>query len=80
MKFPDFSLSGQKAIVTGASTGIGRGIALGLAKAGFNLIINGVQDDPSTTQGNAFKVKELAEKEGVQVEVCIADVSSGSKL
>lgn len=33
-------LRGQKAIVTGASSGLGRGIAIGLARAGADVIIN----------------------------------------
>jgi len=33
-------LAGQKAIVTGASSGIGRGVAMGLARAGADVIIN----------------------------------------
>lgn len=70
--------SGKKrvALVTGSSRGIGRGIALGLAQEGFDLIINGVQEDPSVTRSNALKVKEQVEGEGVRSEVCIADISS----
>jgi NAD(P)-dependent dehydrogenase (short-subunit alcohol dehydrogenase family) len=34
-----FDLKGKKALVTGASKGIGRGIALALAKAGVDLIV-----------------------------------------
>ena len=33
-------LAGQTALVTGASSGIGRGVALGLARAGANVVIN----------------------------------------
>ena len=35
------TLSGKTALVTGSTSGIGLGIALSLAKAGANLILNG---------------------------------------
>lgn len=35
-----YSLQGQAALVTGADSGIGKGVALELAKAGANLLIN----------------------------------------
>ena len=72
-------MAGEKkrvALVTGSTRGIGRGIALHLAQQGFDLIINGVQRDPSSKHSNAFKVKALAEKNGIRAEVCIADISS----
>lgn len=37
-----FELNGKTALVTGSSRGIGRGIALGLAKAGADVIVNSV--------------------------------------
>ena len=39
MNFPDFSLTDQKAVVTGSSMGIGRGIALALAHAGADVVV-----------------------------------------
>jgi NAD(P)-dependent dehydrogenase (short-subunit alcohol dehydrogenase family) len=63
------------ALVTGSSRGIGRGIALRLARDGFDLIINGVQADPQVTSSGAYSVKNLAEKQGVQAEVFRADIS-----
>ncbi len=38
-------LKGQKAIVTGASSGIGRAIAVGLCAAGADVVINYIGDD-----------------------------------
>jgi 3-oxoacyl-[acyl-carrier protein] reductase len=38
-------LSGRKAIVTGASRGIGKGIALALAKAGCDVVVNYISKD-----------------------------------
>ncbi len=39
MAFPDFTLTDQKAIVTGSSKGIGEGIALALADAGADVVV-----------------------------------------
>ena len=39
---PDpFSLQGRIALVTGASRGLGAGMALGLAQAGAHVVLNG---------------------------------------
>ena len=43
-------LNEQVAIVTGAAQGIGRGIALVLARAGARLVIGDVQDATDTVQ------------------------------
>ena len=43
-------LDGQVAIVTGAAQGIGRGIALVLAKAGARIVIGDIQDASATVQ------------------------------
>lgn len=40
MALPSFSLAGKVALVTGASRGIGKAIALGFAKAGADVIVN----------------------------------------
>lgn len=39
------NLSGQVAIITGASSGIGKGVALNLAEAGVNLVLTGRRQD-----------------------------------
>ena len=36
------SLAGRNAVVTGSTSGIGLGIAHGLARAGANVVINGL--------------------------------------
>jgi gluconate 5-dehydrogenase len=42
---PDFSLTGQVALVTGSSRGLGRAIAAGLATAGARVILHGRDPD-----------------------------------
>lgn len=42
-------LAGQKALVTGASSGIGRAIAVAIAQAGADVIINHVGDESAAT-------------------------------
>lgn len=49
----DRKLKGQRALVTGASSGIGRGIAIGLGHAGADVVVNYVSDD-----GQAEKIVE----------------------
>ncbi len=66
----------QVALVTGAGQGIGRGIALRLARDGFNLVINDIVADPATTQRGAYEVKKIIEAMGVGAEVFQADVAS----
>ena len=45
IKFPDFDLNGRKAVVTGASRGIGRALALGLIHAGAEVALTGRNED-----------------------------------
>lgn len=45
-----FSLKGKNAVVTGARTGIGQAIAVGLAAAGAHVILIGHQDNMQDTQ------------------------------
>lgn len=63
-----FDLTGKVALVTGANTGIGQGIAVALAKAGADVALV-ARRDPSET-------RELVESEGVRAHVIMADLSS----
>jgi glucose 1-dehydrogenase len=63
-------LSGQKALVTGANSGIGRGIALALGNAGADVAVNYITDPEAADE----VVKEI-EKNGSQAFAIKADVS-----
>src|SRR6266540_3300500 len=64
------------ALITGASRGIGRGIALELAKLGYDLVINFVSNAAAAGQTTADCIAE-ARKNGrkISAESCQADVS-----
>ena len=41
------NLNGRTALVTGGTQGVGAAIAISLAKAGANLVLHGLHEDPS---------------------------------
>ena len=53
-------LAGKKALVTGAASGIGRAIALGMAKQGADLVLCDINDPLLATTGK--EVGELGQK------------------
>ncbi len=62
-------LKGQKALVTGASSGIGKAIALALGKAGASVVINYVVDD-GTVEEMIKEIKSYGSQAiGVQADV-----------
>jgi glucose 1-dehydrogenase len=63
-------LQGQKALVTGASSGIGRGIALALGAAGADVLINFIEGESA-----AESVAEEIRASGAKAVTCRADVS-----
>lgn len=70
-----FNLTGKKALITGASRGIGRGIAFSLAKAGASLIVN--------YHSNGEKAEEVVQKVkalGVDSFAVQADVSKKEEV
>jgi glucose 1-dehydrogenase len=64
-------LTGQKALVTGASSGIGKGVAIALGQAGADVVVNYVNDD-----GAANAVVEEIRQAGSKAYAHKADVSS----
>jgi glucose 1-dehydrogenase len=54
-------LEGQTALVTGANSGIGKAVALGLAKAGADVAVNYV-DDPAAAEAVAHEIEGLGRR------------------
>src|SRR5436309_7480786 len=55
------ALRGRVAVVTGASRGVGRGIALALGEAGAVVYVTGRSEDGKTTEGLPGTIRETAE-------------------
>src|SRR5262252_8363911 len=68
-------LKGQKALVTGANSGIGQGVALALGQAGADVVVNYVASDEA-----AERVVEEIKHNGVQAYSHRADVSKEEQV
>src|SRR6266436_381342 len=63
-----FRLDGKVAIVTGATAGIGRAAALGLAEAGADIVVRGKSHDP---EGTCKAIRPLGRQAlGLQGDIC----------
>jgi glucose 1-dehydrogenase len=72
-KRPGPSLAGQKALVTGASKGIGQGIAVALADAGADVLLN-YYSDPQGAEHTAELVRRTGRKAILfQADVAVED-------
>lgn len=69
------TLDGQRAIVTGANSGIGEDVARGLAEAGAAVVINYVSDDERAEQV-AAEIRDA----GGKAFACKADVSNEEQV
>lgn len=75
------ALTGKVAIVTGASRGIGRALALGLAKAGCHVVIAAKTIDATEKlPGSIFTVAAEVEALGVQALPIQVDVRDGEQI
>lgn len=68
-----FSLKGKTALVTGARTGIGQAISVGLAAAGAHVLLLGHRD-------NLGKTKEKIEEVGGTYETVLIDLSQVDQI
>jgi glucose 1-dehydrogenase len=75
MPKPVLDLSGQVAVVTGASSGIGQAVAIALGQAGANVVVN-YRGEPD----GAEKTAEAVKAAGSEALVVQADVSSESDV
>lgn len=64
-----FSLKGKNALVTGSRAGLGAAMAIGLAQAGANVVVNG------STDNGIDEVCHAVESCGVKAVRAVADVS-----
>ena len=69
----DRALAGRTAVVTGSNSGIGLGIAEGLAGAGADLVINSFTE----REEDHALARDLAARHGVEVRYIAADMSRG---
>ena len=68
-------LTGQKALVTGANSGIGKGVAIALGQAGADVVVNYVDGDDA-----ANAVVDEIRKSGVNAYAHKADVSAEDQV
>ena len=75
MRLPYFDLSGKVAIISGGATGIGKGIASGLAEAGANIVIAARRLEKCRET-----CEEMEEKTGVKTLACCCDVTKHKEI
>jgi NAD(P)-dependent dehydrogenase (short-subunit alcohol dehydrogenase family) len=75
---PEFSLEGRSAIVTGSSRGIGRAVALELARRGCDVLVN-CRSSRTAADGVAAEIRAL-NRRAVVLQADIADRASHPRI
>src|ERR1700729_545550 len=75
LRLPGSLLAGQKALVTGANSGIGRAVAIALAEAGADVIVNFLEFAEA-----ANEVVLAIQQTGTKVVAIRADVSQEDQV
>ena len=70
-----YSLKGQSALITGANSGIGEAVAIGLGEAGANVVVNYVVN-PESAEAVAEKIRSFGSKAIIEQ----ADVSNEAEV
>ena len=71
---PDFSLNGKLAIITGASAGIGKEIALAFAAAGAEIIVT------ARTESKLIELKNEVENDGGKCDFLVNDITDITQI
>jgi short-subunit dehydrogenase len=71
-------LSGKLVIITGASRGIGRALAIELARSGCRLLLNALEDDELSALSNGLRSKYSMPVEGMACD--LSDLESRKNL
>ena len=70
------TLPRRTAVITGSTSGIGRGIAIALARKGYNIVLNGFGD---AAEIEALRL-QLHQEHGVEVRYSAADLSQTPQI
>jgi 3-oxoacyl-[acyl-carrier protein] reductase len=78
MQIPDFRLDGRVALVTGATRGLGKAMAFGLAKAGAKVVLNYANSHEHAQR--TFKEFEAAGYAGALIRANVIDESEVDRM
>lgn len=73
-------LKGKRALVTGASSGIGEAIAQALAQAGADVAVNYLEEPTGKDAADAERVAAAARQHGVRAVTLAADISDAAQV